>query len=110
THEDKLGLSMLRSLREPSNDVVLIIHGLTTSTDMFVMPEHENLVSYLLGNGFGDVWTLDFRMSNRFVYNLARHSWTMDDGALYDFPAALATLRGIVGPEKRIHVICHCLG
>jgi cholesterol oxidase len=108
--EDKLGLSMLRFLREPSDDVVLIIHGLTTSSDMFIMPEHENLVTFLHKHGFGDVWTFDFRMSNRFHYNLTRHSWTMDDVALYDFPAALETLRSVVGPNKRIHVICHCLG
>ena len=107
---DKLGLSMLRFLRAPSDDVVLLIHGLTTSSDMFIMPEHENLVSFLLDRGFGDVFTLDFRMSNRFPYNLSRHGFTMDDCALYDFPAALDTLRGIVGPGKRIHVICHCLG
>ena len=108
--EDGLGLSMLRFLREPSDDVVLIIHGLTTSSDMFIMPEHENLVTFLHKHGFGDVWTLDFRMSNRFHYNLTRHSWTMDDVALYDFPAALEHLRSVVGPNKRIHVICHCLG
>jgi pimeloyl-ACP methyl ester carboxylesterase len=108
--EDKLGLSMLRFLHEPSDDVVLVVHGLTTSSDMFVMPEHENLVSFLHRHGFGDVWTLDFRMSNRFSYNLTRHAYTMDDVALYDFPAALAALRSVVGPAARVHVICHCLG
>jgi pimeloyl-ACP methyl ester carboxylesterase len=107
---DKLGLSMLRFLREPSDDVVVIIHGLTTSSDMFIMPEHKNLVTFLHEQGYGDVFTLDFRMSNRFPYNLWRHGYTMDDCALYDFPAALDELRRIVGPDKRIHVICHCLG
>jgi lysosomal acid lipase/cholesteryl ester hydrolase len=107
--EDGLGLSMLRFEREPSNDIVLIIHGLTTSSDMFIMPEHENLVRYLLNHGFGDVWTLDFRMSNRHPYNLLKRGYTMDDVALYDFPAALAKLREVAG-NKRIHVICHCLG
>ena len=53
--EDMLGLSMLRFNRGPSEDAVLIIHGLTTSTDMFIMPEHYNLVRYLLDNGFTDV-------------------------------------------------------
>jgi len=107
---DKLGLSLLRFLREPSDDVVVIIHGLTTSSDMYIMPEHTNLVSYLLDHGWTDVWTLDFRMSNRFPYNLRRHSFTMDDVALYDFPPALATVREQIGPNRRIHVICHCLG
>ncbi len=107
---DRLGLTLTRFLREPCDDVVVIIHGLTTSTDMFIMPEHENLVSYLLDRGYTDVWSLDFRMSNRFGYNLHRHRYTMDDIALFDHPAALAEVRKQIGPDRRIHVICHCLG
>jgi cholesterol oxidase len=110
TSGDKIGLSMERFKRAPCDDVVVIIHGLTTSTDMFIMPEHYNLVQYLLDNGFTDVWTLDFRMSNRFSYNLHRGRYTMDDIALFDYPAAIATLRTAIGPKPRIHVICHCLG
>lgn len=107
---DKLGLSMLRFLRAPCDDVVVIIHGLTTSSDMFIMPEHYNLVQYLLDHGFTDVWTLDFRMSNRLPYNLHRHRYNMDDIALFDFPPALAKVREHIGMNRRIHVICHCLG
>jgi cholesterol oxidase len=107
---DKLSLSLLRFQRAPSDDVVLIIHGLTTSSDMFIMPEHYNLVQYLLDHEFTDVWTLDYRMSNRFGYNLARNRFNMDDIALYDYPLALATIREQIGPDRRIHVICHCLG
>jgi cholesterol oxidase len=107
---DKLGLSMVRFRRAPGDDVALIVHGLTTSTDMFVMPEHYNLVSYLLDQGFGEVWCLDYRMSNRHPYNLTRHRWTLDDIALYDHPAAVATIRGAVGEQARIHVVAHCLG
>lgn len=109
TTEDGLGLSMLRFHRAESKDVVLIVHGLTTSSDMFIMPEHHNLVRFLLDHGFGDVWTLDYRMSNRFPYNREMHRFTMDDIALYDFPAALAKLREKVG-SARVHVIAHCLG
>ena len=107
---DGLGLHLLRFKRSTAKDVVLIIHGLTTSTDMFVMPEHYNLVEYLLDNGYGDVWTVDYRMSNRWSYNLQRNHYNMDDIALNDFPAAIAKLREQVGPDARIHVICHCLG
>jgi len=107
---DKLGLSLLRFCRQPCEDVVLIVHGLTTSSDMFIMPEHRNLVTHLLDEGFSDVWTLDFRMSNRFPYNMFRHRDTMDDVALYDMPAAVATVRSRIGAGARIHVICHCLG
>ena len=110
TTGDKLGISLLRFLRKECDDVVVIIHGLTTSTDMFIMPEHYNLVSYLLDNGLSDVFTFDFRMSNRHPYNLRRHRYTMDDCALYDMPAGIEKVREVVGPDKRIHVICHCLG
>ncbi|MEX2490418.1 MAG: alpha/beta fold hydrolase [Nitrospirales bacterium] len=110
TTADKLGLGMLRFCRGTCDDVVLIIHGLTTSSDMFIMPEHHNLVTYLLDNGFTDVWTLDYRMSNRLPYNLQRHRFTMDDIALFDYPPALARIREEAGQDVRIHVICHCLG
>lgn len=107
--EDKLGLSLTRFRRGEAGEAVMIIHGLTSSTDMFVMPEHYNLVSYLLDHGYTDVWCLDFRMSNRHSYNLFKHRYTMDDVALYDYPAALAEVRRHIG-DKPIHVICHCLG
>jgi cholesterol oxidase len=107
---DNLGLSLLRFNRSDCDDVVVIAHGLTTSSDMFIMPEHYSLVQYLLNNGYEDVWTLDYRMSNRFGYNMQRNQYNMDDIALYDFPAAIATIREQIGPDRRIHVICHCLG
>ncbi len=108
--DDRIDLSLLRFHRRPCEDVVMIVHGLTTSSDMFIMPEHTNVVSYLLDHGFTDVWTLDCRMSNRFPYNLARHRYTLDDVALFDFPAALRTIREAVGERARVHVIAHCLG
>lgn len=110
TTADKLGLGMLRFRRAACQDVVMIIHGLTTSSDMFIMPEHYNLVTYLLDNGFTDIWTLDYRMSNRLPYNLQRHRFSMDDIALFDYPPALQRIREVVGDDVRIHVVCHCLG
>jgi lysosomal acid lipase/cholesteryl ester hydrolase len=113
TTEDGLGLSMLRFNRAgtaDTDDIILVIHGLTTSSDMFIMPEHENLVRFLLDHGFGDVWTLDYRMSNRMPYNRAMHRYTLDDIAAFDYPAALRALRDVVGEDTRIHVVAHCLG
>ena len=37
---DKLDLSLLRFWKADCDDVVMIIHGPTTSSDMFIMPEH----------------------------------------------------------------------
>jgi cholesterol oxidase len=77
---------------------------------MFIMPEHENLVTTLLDSGFTDVWCMDGRISNRFPYNLRRHGFTFDDVALYDYPPAIDAIRRAIGPERRLHVICHCVG
>jgi lysosomal acid lipase/cholesteryl ester hydrolase len=109
---DGLGLSFLRFTRGPADaatEAVMTVHGLTTSTDMFIMPEHHNLVSYLLDHGFHDVWCLDFRMSNRHPYNLYKHRFTLDDVAHFDFPPAIATMRAHIG-DRPIHVVSHCLG
>lgn len=105
---DGLSLSMLRFRRDTAGDAVLLVHGLTTSTDMFVMPEHRNLVTCLLDEGY-DVWCLDFRMSNRHRYNLIPHDYTLDDCALFDFPPAVDLVRDHIG-DRRLHVIAHCLG
>jgi pimeloyl-ACP methyl ester carboxylesterase len=107
--EDELGLNLTRFCRAECDDVVLLVHGLTSSSDLFIMPEQHNLVSYLLDDGFTDVWTVDFRMSNRYPYDSETHQYTLDDIADYDFPAALAELRKHIG-ERRVHVVAHCLG
>ncbi|MDN3359160.1 alpha/beta hydrolase [Actinomadura sp. DC4] len=107
--EDDLGLELRRFRRADCDDVVLVLHGLTASSDMFIMPEHRNLVSFLLDSGFTDVWTLDFRMSARFPYDAETHRYSLDDIAHWDHPAALRELREHVG-GRRVHVIAHCLG
>jgi pimeloyl-ACP methyl ester carboxylesterase len=107
--DDGLGLALTRFRRAECDDVILLVHGLTSSSDLFIMPEHRNVVSYLLDEGFTDVWAADFRMSNRFPYNTEAHQYTLDDIADYDHPAALRELRRHIG-DRRVHVISHCLG
>jgi len=110
TTEDRLTLSFLRFTRAPSRNVVVLLHGLSTSTDMFVMPEHYNLVNYLLDNGYTDVISFDWRGSMRHNFDLFPNTHNMDDVALYDHPAAFREIRKIVGDDVRIHVISHCVG
>ena len=102
--DDGLGLSLTRFHRADCDDVVLLVHGLTSSSDLFIMPEHRNLASHLLDNGFTDVWAVDFRMSNRFPYDSEAHRYTLDDIAGQDHPAALRELRlarrGPAGPRR----------
>ncbi len=108
TTDDGLDLSMVRFSRDTAGDVVLLVPGLTTSTDMFVMPEHRNLVTCLLDEGY-EVWSLDGRMSMRQPYNARPHRFTFDDCALYDFPPAVDLVRTHIG-DRRLHVVAHCLG
>src|SRR5262249_10365323 len=108
--EDGVGLILTRFRRgESEGDAVLLLHGLTSSSDMFIMPEHRNLVSFLLDEGYADVWCLDARISNRFVYNLPPWRFTLDDVALFDYPAALALMEPHLGSRK-VAVISHCVG
>ncbi|MGE3284612.1 MAG: GMC family oxidoreductase N-terminal domain-containing protein [Pseudonocardia sp.] len=104
--EDQVGLRMVRFTRPGAGSAVLVTHGLTTSTDMFVMPEHRNLVTHLLDEGF-DVWCLDTRLSNLYDYSISR-SDVLDDCALFDFPPALAEIRRHT--DAPVHVVAHCLG
>ncbi|MGZ3842374.1 MAG: alpha/beta hydrolase, partial [Bdellovibrio sp.] len=108
--EDGLTISLQRFKYKENKSIVLLIHGLTTSTDMFIMPEHKNIVNELHAHGFTDVWSLDWRGSGRFTYNLAPHRFTIDDVAKYDIPKALEFIRKTCSEDVKINVICHCVG
>jgi len=108
--EDGLTLTLQRFRRRTAGQAVLLVHGLATSTDMFIMPEHYNLVQYLLDHGVAEVWSLDWRGSGRFTYNLSPHRYSIDDIAIYDIPGALEVLRQKLGWEVKIHVIAHGAG
>jgi acyl carrier protein len=113
THEfatgDGVTLALTRFQRAPCRDVVVLSHGLTGSSDMFVLAEHENVVSFLLDHGYTDVWTLDWRGSGRWPYNRTNRGWVFDDVALHDMPAAFHELRRHVG-DARVHAVFHCAG
>jgi pimeloyl-ACP methyl ester carboxylesterase len=108
TTPDGVGISVSRLAAAQPGDAVLLIHGLTTSSDMFVMPEHYSLGAYLHDRGF-DVWLADYRMSNHFAHNTTS-SFTFEDVAAYDWPTIIGYIREIIGPRRRLHVVAHCLG
>ena len=108
--KDKLWLLLRKVFRKNStNNSVLLIHGLTSSSDMFIMPEHNNLTNYLLDLGF-TVWLFDFRMSGRLPYNSLKHTYSFDHVACYDMPLATSFIRRKIGQNAKLNVICHCLG
>lgn len=108
--DDGIYIEAKRFLKNETKDVVLLLHGLTTSSDMFIMPEHYNTVQYLHDHGIGDIWALDWRGSNHYTYNLEPHRYSVDHIAKYDIPAVIQSIKNRVGNDVRIHVIAHCVG
>ena len=106
---DGLAIGLTRFRRGPSERSVLLIHGLSSSTDCFLLAEHDNLVEALLDAGWTDVWSLDWRGSCRLPYNTAKRGFNVDDVALFDIPAAISAVRRHNG-GRPIAVIALCVG
>ncbi|MCF1600234.1 alpha/beta hydrolase, partial [Streptomyces muensis] len=87
---------------------VLLLHGHTASSDMFLLPETRNLVDVLLDDGY-EPWLLDWRGSCRLPYNETGRRYTYDDVALYDIPEAVAHIRARIG-DRPLFVVAHCIG
>lgn len=108
--EDDVELLLTRYRRGPDTGrAILLLHGMTASSDLFVLPECVNLVETLHANGWHDVWSLDWRASMRLPYLEQDRGHQVDDVALYDLPSALAQMRGQIG-DTPIAVFCHCVG
>jgi alpha-beta hydrolase superfamily lysophospholipase len=93
---------------DTAKPAVLLLHGLTASSDMFVLPETRNLVEVLLDAGF-EPWLLDWRGSCRLPYNTSGPEYSLDDVALHDLPAAVDEIRKQIG-KRDIFVVAHCVG
>lgn len=105
-----LGLTRVVADGHPDENrpAVLLLHGHTASSDMFVLPETRNLVAVLLDAGY-EPWLLDWRGSCRLPYNHSGPRFTYDDVALYDIPEAVSYIRGRIGTRKLL-VVAHCVG
>lgn len=87
---------------------VLLLHGHSASTDMFILPETRNVVDVLLDAGY-EPWLLDWRGSCKLPYNETGVQFSYDDVALYDIPGAVDYIRERVG-EQKLFVVAHCIG
>jgi predicted alpha/beta hydrolase len=105
---DGLELALTRIARPDAKAVVLLLHGLTASSNMFVLPETRNVVDVLLDHDY-EVWLLDWRGSCRLPHNESGVSYTFDDVALYDIPPAVAAVRAQIG-ARPLFVVAHCIG
>ncbi|MFI7413892.1 alpha/beta hydrolase [Streptomyces sp. NPDC049627] len=103
----RLGLTRVRA-GDSNRPAVLLLHGHTASSDMFLLPETRNLVDVLLDEGY-EPWLLDWRGSCRLPYNETGPRYTYDDVALHDIPEAVRHIRARVG-DRPLFVVAHCMG
>jgi alpha-beta hydrolase superfamily lysophospholipase len=103
----RLGLTRIRT-GEEDRPAVLLLHGHTASSDMFLAPEIRNLVDVLLDDGY-EPWLLDWRGSCRLPYSETGEKYTYDDVALYDIPEAVSYIRQRIG-DRSLFVVAHCMG
>jgi alpha-beta hydrolase superfamily lysophospholipase len=83
---------------------VMMVHGSGTRANLFCPPSIVTLPAMLSAAGF-DVWMLNWRAS----IDLEPSQYTFDDGAVFDFPAAVATIHAETGSET-VKAVVHCQG
>lgn len=83
---------------------VLMIAGTSVRAGIFSPPLPRTLPRMLSDEGY-DVWLLDWRAS----IDLPATDFTLDDAAVYDHPAAVATICAVT-KRDRIKAIVHCQG
>ncbi len=100
----RLNVINVRGAREPRRGPVLLVHGAGVRANIFRAPVQPTIVDVLIDRGY-DVWLENWRASIDFEPN----SWTLDQAARYDHPAAVRTVVEETGHDK-IMAIIHCQG
>ncbi len=83
---------------------VLLVHGAGVRSNIF-SPPHSNSLDIVLARAGYDVWNLDWRASIEHEPN----PWTLDDAAMYDYPAAVKKAVAVTG-KNRLKAVIHCQG
>ena len=83
---------------------VLLVHGAGVRANIFRAPTRQNLVDFLVGNGY-DVWLENWRAS----IDLPPSRWTLDQAAVYDHPVAVRTVLERTGAPE-LKAVIHCQG
>ncbi len=99
-----LSLVNVRGAAEPTKGPVIVVHGAGVRAELFRPPLPRTFVDALIDDGW-DVWLLNWRAS----IDLEPTSWTLDDAAAYDHPAAVRYVLDATGAERTKAVI-HCQG
>src|SRR5262249_46048812 len=90
--------------RAPAKGPVMLVHGAGVRANIFRAPIPVTIVDDLVANGY-DVWLENWRAS----IDLPPNPWTLDQAAVHDHPAAIATIRRATGAD-RVKAIVHCQG
>lgn len=88
----------------PEKGPVLLVHGAGVRANLFRAPVETTLVDYLIDRGY-DVWLENWRAS----IDLAFNSWTLDQAAVYDHPAAVQKIVEQTG-ARSVKAVIHCQG
>lgn len=99
-----LSLLQVRGPCPPTRGPVLLVHGAGVRANIFRPPVALNFVDALIERGH-DVWLENWRAS----IDLPPCEWTLDDGAVYDHPAAVRDVLHRTGATS-MQAIVHCQG
>jgi hypothetical protein len=99
-----LRLRNVRGERAPRRAPVMLVHGAGVRSSIFRAPVKTSIVDALVDAGH-DVWLLDWRGS----IDLPPVSWTLDQAARYDYPAAARCIVAETG-QTELQAIVHCQG
>jgi hypothetical protein len=100
-----LTLHHIRGQRDPTRGPVLLIHGGGVRANLFYgSPRRPTLVDALVEHGY-DVWLENWRAS----IDLPPRSYTLDQGAVYDHPAAVAAVKRETSAET-MKAVVQCQG
>ncbi|GLW05163.1 hypothetical protein Misp01_02930 [Microtetraspora sp. NBRC 13810] len=100
----ELNLINVRGAAPPTRGPVVLVHGAGVRAGVFRAPLPVNLVDTLVARGY-DVWLENWRAS----IDLPPTSWTLDQAARHDHPAAVRKIVEETGAET-VKAVVHCQG
>ena len=104
TAKTPLTLHQIAGPETPTRGPVLLIHGGGVRANLFYGSPGTTIVDVLVEHGY-DVWLENWRAS----IDLPAREYTLDEGAVYDHPAAVAEIRRRTGAEK-LKAVVQCQG
>jgi len=99
-----LTLHQIAGPEKPTRGPVLLIHGGGVRANLFYGSPRTTIVDVLVEHGY-DVWLENWRAS----IDLPAREYTLDEGAVYDHPAAVAEIKRLTGAEK-LKAVVQCQG